>query len=102
MKRDAVGGPRLDYQIESFEKARAALGLGDAVAAEVRGNCAAPDAELDAAIAQHVQNRDLFRDTHRMRQRQPPDTDAEAPRARTLCDCAEEQWRGGDGREDGV
>ena len=79
-----------------------ALLLIDAEAAEVAGNCPAADTELDAAVTDNVESRDLFGNAQRMRQRQQYDRDAEAQRAGPLGQRREHQQGRRHNREVGI
>src|ERR1700722_2906163 len=78
MVRNAIGGPGLQDHLQALDETIAVLGDRNAEALEVAGNRAPADTELDAAVADHVERRDLLGDAQRMRQWQEHTREPEA------------------------
>jgi hypothetical protein len=79
---DPIAGPGLPDDLEPLNNAIAILGNRITEGAKVVRHGVAADTELDAAVADDLEGRDLLGDSHRMRQRQQYYRDAEAGKVR--------------------
>ncbi len=73
MEAEALARERAREDLEPFLHPRQPLRQRDAEAAELVRRVAHADAELHAAAAQIVEHREIFRETHRVAERQQAD-----------------------------